>query len=320
MVSTANGLQLTHVHGSHFDIGFASETIARYVYSPDAPERDAPKPYVEPVRTLAGDLVSIFRPHDHPWHKGIQFALPHVGDHNLWGGPTFVRESGYVHLDNNGSMRHEGFDCLTLGSASVDVVERLGWFTAAGQRIADERRELSFDSRGAADGAWALRFATSIRNCGQEPLLFSSPTVHGRPLAGYGGLAWRGPRCFTGGQIIAPGGRSGPDLMGQTGSWLGFVGRHDGNDRSATVVFVDQEGSLQQPVTWFVRTEPYAMICAAPFFDQEVSVPAGEDLRLANAVIVANGAWDEAAIEGFIKSRHLDQPLSLAVTEPVGAS
>ena len=49
-----------------------------------------PKPYLHPVRTLAGELVTAFRPHDHVWHKGIAWSLPHVGEHNFWGGPTFT--------------------------------------------------------------------------------------------------------------------------------------------------------------------------------------------------------------------------------------
>ncbi len=39
---------------------------------------------------LAGDTVPLFRPHDHVWHKGIAWSLPHVGEHNFWGGPTYV--------------------------------------------------------------------------------------------------------------------------------------------------------------------------------------------------------------------------------------
>jgi hypothetical protein len=304
----AEGLQLAHVHESHFDVSLDGALLARYVYRPDFPQIEALKPYIEPIRTLGGDLVTTYRPHDHVWHKGIQLALPHVGDQNIWGGYTFVREHrAYVQLDNNGSMEHESFDALTVEASSVEAQERLGWFSYAGERMVDERREIAFDVSGADDGAWVLSFTTTLRNCGDDPLVFSSPTVEGRPDAGYGGLTWRAPRSFTGGDIIASEGRSGPELMGARGRWLGFVGKHDGNGNASTVVFVDEEGMPDVPTTWFVRTEPYATICASPFFHEAVVVPTDGSLRFAWAVIVADGAWNAATIEQFIKTHGVDQ-------------
>ena len=308
MALTPAGLQLAHVHDSHFDVTFDGGLLARYVYRPDYAPIEALKPYIEPIRTLGGDLVTAYRPHDHVWHKGIQLALPHVGDQNIWGGYTFVREHGaYVQLDNNGSMAHEAFADLTAGPALIDVVEHLGWFSAAGERMVDERREVRFDVSGAGDGAWVISFATTLRNCGAQPLVFSSPTVEGRPDAGYGGLTWRGPRSFTGGDIIASDDRAGPELMGQQARWLGFVGRHDGSGNASTVVFVDEAEVPDVPTTWFVRTEPYAIICASPFFHEAVTVPAAASLRLAWAVVVADGAWEAPAIERFIETHAVDR-------------
>jgi hypothetical protein len=307
-MSRVDGLQLAHVHASHLDVSFGGVLLARYVYRPEYPQIEALKPYIEPVRTLGGDLVTTYRPHDHVWHKGIQLALPHVGDQNIWGGYTFVRERGaYIQLDNNGSMEHEGFEALTAGSSSVDVVENLGWFSYGGERMVDERRELGFDVSGAEQGAWVLSFATTLQNCGEAPLVFSSPTVEGRPDAGYGGLTWRAPRSFTGGEIIGSEGRSGPELMGEQGRWLGFVGKHDGNGNASTVVFVDEADPSDLPATWFVRTEPYATICAAPFFHEAVTVPVDGSLRFSWSVIVADGAWDGPAIERFIEAHGVDR-------------
>jgi hypothetical protein len=308
MALNTDGLRLAHVHESHLDVSYDGVLLARYVYRPDFPQIEALKPYIEPVHTIGGDLVTTYRPHDHVWHKGIQLALPHVGNQNIWGGYTFVREqAAYVQLDNNGSMEHESFDELAASASRVDVIEQLGWFSYAGERMVDEQRELTFDVSGAHDGAWVLSFATTLRNCGEAPLVYSSPTVEGRPDAGYGGLTWRGPRSFTGGDIIASDGRSGPEMMGERGRWLGFVGTHDGTGNSSTVVFVDEADPTDMPTTWFVRTDPYATICAAPFFHEAVTVAPGESLRLAWAVIVADGAWDEAAIDKFIDAHAVDQ-------------
>ena len=68
--------------------------LLTYVYAPDDVQLESPRPYFHPITTLGGDLVSLFRPHDHVWHKGIAWSLPVVGDENFWGGPTFVRDAG----------------------------------------------------------------------------------------------------------------------------------------------------------------------------------------------------------------------------------
>ena len=57
-----------------------------YVYAATDPQLESPRPYIHPLRTLDGDLVSIYRPHDHVWHKGITWSLPHFGHENFWGG------------------------------------------------------------------------------------------------------------------------------------------------------------------------------------------------------------------------------------------
>ena len=293
-------LRLVHEYGSHFDVSVDDLVVARYVYRPVAAQRESPKPYFVPLRTLAGDVVTVFRPHDHVWHKGIYLGFPYVGEENLYGGPTYVDGQGYVFLDNNGSMVHEAFDRLELLPSSVECSQRLGWFDHDGQRLADEHRVVSLNVPLDADGAWFMRFSATINNHREEPLVFSSPTVRGRPQAGYGGLMWRGPRSFTGGEIMGPDGRSGPEMMGQRAEWLAFTGHHDEVDRQSTIVFVDAENDAREPTQWFVRTEPYAMIGSAPFFDADVVVAKGDSFRLACSVVIADGAQSADDVEKYI--------------------
>ena len=95
--------------GTALTVAHQGRELFRYVYRPGDPQLESPRPYFHPVTTLGGDVVTIYRPHDHVWHKGIALSLPHVGPDNFWGGPTF-RDGGYVQLPNDGAMRHDGFD------------------------------------------------------------------------------------------------------------------------------------------------------------------------------------------------------------------
>lgn len=293
------GLGLTHEHGRSLRVTWEGAELARYVYRPWEPQPESPRPYLHPLRTLGGDLVSLYRPHDHVWHKGVAWSLPNVraadgATQNFWGGTTYLRGREYVQLPNNGRVRHRAFDEVSLeageagGPGRAVVAHRLDWVTQDGETWLQEARGLAVTAHPEL-GAWSLVFSTRLVNAAAVPLLLGSPTTEGRPNAGYGGLFWRGPRSFTGGQVLAPGLAGGDELMGGRHPWLGFTGRHDGHGRSSTLVFVDAPGNPGHPVQWFVRSTPFACVCPAPFFSAETSLAPGASLRLRYAVLVADG-------------------------------
>lgn len=301
---TDDGAALT-VHLAGSPEGERTELLS-YVYRPTDVQLESPRPYFHPVRTVAGDLVSLFRPHDHVWHKGIAWSLPNVGPHNFWGGPTFVEGSGYVQLDNDGSMVHEDFtrlpeaDPVDAPDAPTDrlgVTEDLTWITQAGEHVIEEER--SFDVALVDDGAsWVLTFTSTISNVSDGDLPLGSPTTNGRENAGYGGLFWRGPRSFTGGTILAPDFAGGEEVRGSRAPWMGFTGVHDETTRRSTLVMVDEPSNPRGPSApgqdpeWFARTELFACVCAAPFFSEEIPFAPGETLTFSYAVVVADGGAD----------------------------
>jgi hypothetical protein len=261
--------------------------LFRYVYRPGDPQLESPRPYFHPVRTLAGDLVTLYRPHDHVWHKGLALSLPNVGTENFWGGPTF-RQGRYVTVRNDGAMRHEAFDACAARDGAVRLRERLSWVTESGQAPVAEHRAIAATAW-PADSAWLLAFETTLVNVSGAEILIGSPTTEGRPNAGYGGLFWRGPRSFTGGTVVTPDGTGGDELMGTRGPWLAFTGRHDGHGGAATLVFRDAPANFSYPSQWFVRSTPYACLCPAPFFGTAYPFAAGASLTLRYDIAIADG-------------------------------
>lgn len=261
--------------------------LFRYVYLPGDPQLESPRPYFHPVRTLRGDPVTIYRPHDHIWHKGIALSLPNVDAENFWGGPTF-RAGRYVQLPNDGAMHHESFEAhSTADNLRVSLDERLRWVTESGRTLIAERRRIAATAW-PESSAWLLAFETTMTNVSGGAVVFASPTTEGRPNAGYGGLFWRGPRSFTGGTVVTPDG-TGATAMGRRGPWLGFTGRHDGRGGASTLVFRDAPGNFCYPTQWFVRSTPFAAVCPAPFFDATHPLPAGDSLTLRYDIVVADG-------------------------------
>src|SRR5688572_27300532 len=89
--------------------------LAEYVYEPSESQLESPRPYAL-LRSSAGHDVTAYRPGDHVWHKGLSLALPNVGSHNFWGGPTYVDGEDYVQLPNNVSQVHRAFTALDVGA------------------------------------------------------------------------------------------------------------------------------------------------------------------------------------------------------------
>jgi hypothetical protein len=285
---TQHPVKVTHVVDESITVTARGVDLFTYVYRPDTPVLESPKPYLHPIRTLAGDEVSLYRPHDHVWHKGIAWSLPHVGEHNFWGGPTYVHGSFYVQQDNNGSAVHRELTALSTEGHVARVAHRLDWTSQAGAPVIDEERALTAVL---VDGVtWVLVFETAMTNVSGGTLHIGSPTTKGRENAGYGGLFWRGPRSFTGGTVQAPTGTgSGDDLRGVRAEWFAFRGRHDVTGRRSTILMVDADANPQHPPQWFVRSAEFACLCPAPFFSEELALLDGDTVRFRYAVVVADG-------------------------------
>ena len=281
-------MDLIHEHDKSLRLIHDGTELLRYVYKPWDAQLESPRPYFHPLRTLAGNEVSLYRPHDHVWHKGIAWSLPNVGPANFWGGPTFLR-GGYQQLDNNGSTVHQEFDDIEVTPAQARFTELLEWVTQPRETWFSERRAFTATI---TPEAWTLTFETSFTNLTDRVIALGSPTTEGRPNAGYGGLFWRGPRSFTGGTARTVNNTGGDDLMGERSPWLSFTGKHDGTDDSSTLVFVDCPTNTNHPTQWFVRNGMFACVCPAPFFDQEVKAHPEQTLTYRYAVVIADGAPD----------------------------
>lgn len=298
---------LIHTLQDAIELRYQEQTLFRYVYASQTPALESPRPYFHPLKTLAGNEISLFRPYDHLWHAGLAMSQANLSGENFWGGPTYTREAaGYVQLDNNGRMQHGAWQELVCAE-EVRCVERLQWITHTGQAWIAEERRITVSEIEPEAGYWSLDLAFRLLNITSQPLIFGSPTTEGRPDAGYGGLFWRGPRSFLHGQILAAHGLEGPESMGKSAPWLAFTGWHDGNREQSTILFIDQPGNPRYPNKWFVRNDPYACVSCAFMFDEYYILPPDETLELTYRIVISNGAWSRQQIEAYIAT-HLQNP------------
>jgi hypothetical protein len=255
--------------------------VATVVESPELDIRLAPRPYLHPVRTLAGVAVTDALCYDHPWHMGASVTIADVDGYNFWGGRTFVRDDGYVWKDDHGRI-------VPVGGSPVEngYTERLHWCDAAGTIILRERRTVT---AAAAPLGWELSFAYALSTPAEAEVLLGSPATHGRPgQAGYGGFFWRaapGPAVAFTADADAPHGSAAP--------WLALTVA----DRY-TLVF----RGLADADRWFVRTEEYVGVCAALAFDDPLPVKPTAPLSRQIRVLIADGVLSPAQITESINA------------------
>jgi hypothetical protein len=300
---------VTHTHGERVRVAADGTELMAYVYAPDPVAFESRKPYAHPLRTLSGNSVSGYRPNDHRWHKGLQMTASHLSGQNFWGGNSYVRGEGYLpRHELVGSMRHDGFGSFEVAADRLDFTEALTWVENGGEAWARERRSVALHSVDARSSSYAIDWSIELTNTRGAPLEFGSPTTHGRAMAGYTGLHWRGPRDFAGGQVLSPAGPStDEEMMGRSAAehpWLAFTGEHDGDDAHSTLVFAHAPGNEESVHAshWFVRSEPVPTVAFSWAFHEEFVLPPGASFAYAYRVLVADGALDVDGVERQLKS------------------
>ncbi|GAA0529821.1 PmoA family protein [Paractinoplanes ferrugineus] len=264
----------------------AGVPVATYVEEPDLDIRLAPRPYLHPVRTLSGITVTDALCHDHPWHLGASLTMSDVDGHNLWGGRTYVRDQGYVWLDDHGRIQHRTSEPIPGGFR-----ETLSWLAQDGTPLLRERREMTAT---AAPRGWELSFAYALSTPASAEVTLGSPATHGRPGdAGYGGFFWRAPST----PAVAFAESTGHP-HGSADPWLALVA-----DNRYTLVF----RGLADADRWFVRTTEYVGVCAALAFTDPLAIKPAEPLTRTIRVLIADGALTRPEITEALRA---DRPRS----------
>lgn len=271
-------LQLRHEPHRHVEISTGDGRLLwRYVYAPHTPANEAPRPYAHPVCSLAGDVLTNFRPNDHPWHHALSLTLTSVGGVNFWGGPTHQAADGYQLRDDHGAQVHRAW--VSLEPARLE--ETIDWCEPkSGRELLHERRVLE---TALVPGGWSLRWASQLLNVsGHELRLGNYHALGGLAGAHYTGLQFRGARDLLDEHgdatigISAEGGLIGEAAVhGTPAGWMEWACQHDTSLRRTRIRFQNLSG----PLPWFVRAKN--PLAAFAFQREHVqALPAGAPFRL----------------------------------------
>jgi len=262
--------------------------LAEYSDGAELDQELSRRPFLHPVSTLGGHVVTEIHPSDHEHHIGLSLALPDVNGTSFWGGTTYVRDRGPVLLENHGAQRRDWFDW-----SANEITERLTWLSERRAPLLSETRRIS--SRSVA-GGWALDWQSELSAV--VDVSIGSPATNGREGAGYGGLFWRFP--FSSAKVLSEAGTGAAAVHGEASRWLAVV---DTSPAPLGSVLLVQPGALP----WFVRDDEYVGACPALAWDERLEVPAGSTLSVGLTALVLDRLIEDAADVGELL-RELGSP------------
>jgi hypothetical protein len=273
----------------------AGTEVARYVHRPTLEPFLSPRPYFHPVRTLGGTVTTDAVPVDHRWHLGLSVAIQDVSKNNFWGGRTYVRDRGYVHLDDHGTIEHERW-----GERADDTfTESLRWIARDGSTPIVEERTVRASVTPEASSCWCLDLRYSLRNATETPLVLGSPATNGRAGGGYGGLFWRAPGSAGSIDVFTAAASGERAVHGTRSRWAAFGGDAGHPSSRYTLVLLAADDRAREDA-WFVRVEAYPGIGSALAFEDPVVLGPDEQLARRLRIFVADGRWDQTGVANLL--------------------
>jgi hypothetical protein len=252
------------------------------------PAHLSPRPYLHPLRSKAGVVVTDAEPADHRHHLGLSIAFSDINGTNFWGGSTYTA-SGPMLLPNHGTQVPHGWQSSPQGEVEEEA-GHVSWFSKDGRELAVEQRRLEY-FRQAGPAGWGLSLSSVMVPAPDTPRLeVSSSAVKGRKGAGYGGIFWRFPDPTGEPLVLSVAGSGAGAAHGSLSRWLSVSLEVNG---APVTVLLAQEPDRILP--WFIRAEGYLGAGPAVAWAEPAVVDHHNPLKLALHAVIHDGSVSTAA-------------------------
>ncbi len=250
------------------------------VSSEGVPSRYDRANYLHPVYGLNGEMLTEDFPKDHPHHRGIFWAWPHirVGEEEY---ETWVPGSGVTYQQERWVRRR------TKGNRAV--LETINGWYAGERKIMNERLKMTVYA--AANGRRKIDFEFTWTPADR------AVTLQGRakPKKSYGGFTFRFNSCIIEERGIAPSqvtittpdGVSGGDLVNKRLRWADFTAPFPGGEgQSGAAIFIS-DSHPDYPPTWLTRH--YGALCVGWPGVQPLTLEPDESVTCRYRVLIHDG-------------------------------
>jgi LacI family transcriptional regulator len=304
-------MELIRQHSTVQSLAVHGTEVARYQSGTGLALQQAPRPFLHPVRTLNGTMVSDAEPPDHRHHLGLSLAISDLGGTNYWGGSTYVPGSGPAMLPNHGRQV-----VVSSRSSADSITETIHWSARDGTVDAVETRSLRVSAH-PDRRCWSLSLTSRLAPCADTAeLRLSSSAVKGRKGAGYGGIFWRLPRDSRADVVLTESGAGTEAAHGSRSPWLSIAAVVAGKPaslvlaqgpalpRTTTAPAEATAPDAEQALPWFVRTDGYLGAGPAVAWDRIRPVDAARPLELSLHAVVMDGTVDTPELARKLLCQH----------------
>jgi len=263
----------------HMHVEVDGKPFTDFYYGPDAP-----KPYLHPLRSASGKIVTRGFPMENiagesttdQHHRGVWLGYKDVNGHDFW-----HNEFSYQNK-NAGKVVTRSIDSLTSGKDSGGFRGTFAWLSPSGEAMLEEIRLMSF--RGDAK----LRIVDVDIN-----LKALVDTTFGDSKDGAFSVRLAEPLTEknSGTIVNSEGGRKMDQTWGKEASWVDYSGELNGEKLG--VVLFEHPDSFHHPSRWHVRD--YGLLAVNPFgsnaFDKQAPVSKfvlakGKSIRLRYRIVI----------------------------------
>ena len=278
---------VTKVDG-HLHVEVGQKPFTDFYYGPDAP-----KPYLHPLRSASGKIVTRGFPMEtipgesttDQHHRGVWFAYKDVNGYDFW-------QNEFSYQNKNAGK---------VVARSVDMIENgirgtFAWLAPSGEAMLEESRSMIFS------GDAKLRVVDV-----EIELKALVDTTFGDSKDGAFSIRLAEPLTEKNSGVIvnSEGGRGMDQTWGKPASWVDYSGELSGE--KIGVALLEHPTSFHHPSRWHVRD--YGLLAINPFgsnaFDKQAAVSkfslgAGKSIRLRYRIVV-HSEMGAKGIEGMYR-------------------
>jgi hypothetical protein len=290
------------------------------------------KPVLYPIRSATGLVVTRGYPlepkpgerADHPHHVGHWFNYGDVNGYDFWGHSDATPAANKPKM---GTIVHKSIVKAAGGTGRGELTATADWVIPDGSVLLREQTQFVFSAgpgrrvidrvttwtaggqpvtfKDTKEGAFGIRVARALDHPSKQPEVL---------VAAAGGRATerRLDNSSVTGRYIGSDGKTGEDVWGTRGPWMGLTGMIDGHP--VTLAILDHPANHGYPTYWHARG--YGLFAANPLGRQgydpkqepaTLTLKPGESLTFRHRILVQDEQLDAARLkkeqESFAASR-----------------
>jgi len=245
------------------------------------------KPYLHPLRTPSGQDLTLERPDDHPWHRGLWFSWKTINDVNYW------EEDVKAGVSEGRSLIRKVRSELN-DDFSAKIVVDITYRDRKGPTIRESRTlhiSPATQSRG-----YTITWNHSFTALKDVLLDLEKPAKHGGvQWGGYAGLSFRGAATLRQPLFRASNGWSSSEDTtgyGEKATWMDMTAyTGEGQTLPAGITIFDHPGNPRYPSPWYIwyAAGEHLFFTPSLLFDGPLSMKKGEKLNLNYQTFIHDG-------------------------------